>query len=239
MRAFTLAATNFRPRAHRPDRLDLPSHPARVRKPVIHAERLRAPRDDRTGVEAMGRRAARVGRWTDRVEDVGAWVLLAAGLLVIIFAFAQGVGLHRQLVEQGQADALDRAPAVATLLEATPPIGSDYPTSAPVSARATWLDRSGVSHTGTVDAPEGLEAGRVVRIWVDQSGAAVPEPMSEGEALATAVITAVVIVLAGASLLGTLWGLLKWATLTCNCARWEREWREVAPAWSRGEGTRG
>src|SRR4051794_25844967 len=107
----------------------------------------------------MTLRAGRAGRWTDRVEDVGAWLLLAAGLLLIIFGCAWGVGLQQQLVERARTEALERTPAVATLLEAAPTIGSDYAVNVPVWARATWRDRSGVSHTGTVTVPEGLGAG--------------------------------------------------------------------------------
>ena len=187
----------------------------------------------------MALRAGRAGRWTDRVEDAGAWVLLAAGLLLIVFAGARGIGVHEQLVDQARTDALDRTPATATLLDAAPTIESDYALSSPVWAMATWRDRSGVSHTGNVTAPQGLDAGRAVRIWIDPSGAAVHEPTSDGEALGTAAITAGIIIVAGAGVLTALWGILKRVTLSYNCAAWEREWRRVAPTWSRGEGMHG
>jgi len=41
----------------------------------------------------------------------------------------------------------------------------------------------------------------------------------------------------GAGLLFGLWALVRRATMAANCARWEDEWREVAPNWTRG--TRG
>ena len=37
-------------------------------------------------------RAGRSGRWTDRVEDVAAWVLLAAGLLVVLVGGVVAIG---------------------------------------------------------------------------------------------------------------------------------------------------
>src|SRR5690348_7145881 len=187
----------------------------------------------------MARRAGRAGRWTDRAEDAAAWVLLAAGLLLIIFGCARGVGLHQQLVERARTEALDRTPAVATLLEPAPTIGSDYAAGVPLWVRATWRDRSGVPHTGTVTAPEGLAAGRAVPIWIDPSGAAVSEPISHGAALGMATITTVIIIVTGAGVLAALWGILRRITMSYNCAMWEREWREVAPTWSRGEGMRG
>ena len=70
---------------------------------------------------------------------------------------------------------------------ASPTIGSDSTLSAPVETAATWRDRSGVPHTGTVPAPQGLEAGSTVQIWIDRSGAAVPEPTSDGDALEMAI----------------------------------------------------
>jgi hypothetical protein len=39
--------------------------------------------------------------------------------------------------------------------------------------------------------------------------------------------------------LTALWCVVRRITLSYNCAAWEREWREVAAIWSRGEGTRG
>ena len=92
----------------------------------------------------MALRARRTGRWTDRVEDATAWILLAAGLLVVLLGGVFGIGVHDRLADQARAEALDRTPAVATLLNAAPTIGSDSTLSTPVEAAATWRDRSGV-----------------------------------------------------------------------------------------------
>jgi hypothetical protein len=184
-------------------------------------------------------RARRTGRWTDRVEDATAWILLAAGLLVVLLGGVFGIAVHDRLTDQGRAEALDRKPAVATLLNAAPSIGSDSTLSMPVEVAATWRDRAGVPHTGTVPAPQGLEADSTVQIWIDRSGAAVSEPTSDGVALEIATITAAITVLGGAIVLAALWRVVPRITLSCNCAAWEREWREVAAIWSRGEGHRG
>ena len=58
----------------------------------------------------MALRSRQARRWTDRVEDLAAWVLLAAGLLLVLFAGILGIGIHDRLVQQGQAEALDRTP---------------------------------------------------------------------------------------------------------------------------------
>ena len=80
----------------------------------------------------MASRARRTDRWTDRVEDATAWILLAAGLLVVLLAGVYGSAVHDRLTDQARAEALDRTPAVATLLGAAPTIGSDATLSMPV-----------------------------------------------------------------------------------------------------------
>jgi hypothetical protein len=187
----------------------------------------------------MALRASRSGRGTDRVEDLVAWALLVAALLTIHFGCGLGFRVHDQVAEQAQAQARERTPATATLLADAPTIGSAYATEASVGAVATWLDRWGTPRTGIVTAPQGLEAGETVPIWIDGSGAPVPRPTSAGDALAVGALTAAVVIGACLCLLVFLWVILRRVTLAYNCAGWEREWREVAPIWSPGEGKRG
>ena len=184
----------------------------------------------------MALRAGRTGRWTDWLEDVAAWMLLAAGLFIVLVGCLLGIGVHDRLVQQGRAEALDRTPVSATLLQRAPTIASEYAT--PIGVRGTWKDRAGMTHTGQVTAPQGLAAGTSVPIWIDRSGAAVPAPTSAGDALAMAGITAGSIIFTGVVVLAILWAVVQRVLLTLNCAAWEREWREVAPLWSRGEGKR-
>lgn len=187
----------------------------------------------------MALRANRMRRKTDRVEDWAAWILLAGGLLVVVFSWAVGVRIHDQLVERSRVEGLERTPAVARLLAASPTIPSIYATNNPVMVAASWQDRSGAGQTGTVTAPQGLRAGGTVGIWIDRSGAVVPAPTSAGDALPAVVVAAGIVLGAGVSVLVCLWALMRWAILACNCARWEREWRQVSPVWTRGEGMRG
>lgn len=76
-------------------------------------------------------------------------------------------------------------------------------------------------------------------MWIDRSGAAVPAPTSAGDALAVSAITAGVVIAAGVSILACLWQTVRRCTLAYNCPAWAREWRAVAPVWSRGEGRHG
>ena len=187
----------------------------------------------------MALRISRTGRGTDRVEDLVAWALLVAALLAILCGCGFGIRMHDQLSERGRVEAQERTTTAATLLVDAPTIGSAYATDSSVGATATWLDRSGMPRSGIVTAPQGLAAGKTLRIWIDASGAPVPPPTSARDALVVGVLAAAVVISACLTLLACLWVILRHVTLAYNCASWEREWSEVAPIWSRGEGKRG
>ena len=187
----------------------------------------------------MALRKGRPARWTDRVEDVAAWALLAAGLLVILFACTFGIGVHDRMVQQGRVEALDRTATSATLLESSALIASPYNNGAPIPVLATWEDRSGMERTGLVTAPQGLAKGSVLPIWIDRSGASVPEPTTSGDALALAGMIIGLIISGGLAALAVVWAVLRHVLMSYNCVAWEREWRDVAPLWSRDGGKRG
>ena len=180
----------------------------------------------------MARRKGRPTRWTDRVEDVAAWVLFATGLLVILFACTFGIGIHDRMVQQGRTEALDRTATSATLLESSPLIASPCNSGAPIPVLATWEDRSGMERTGLVTAPQGLAKGSVLPIWIDRSGAVVPEPTTSGDALVLAAIIAGLVISGGVVALAVLWAVLRHVLMAYNCAAWEQEWKAVAPLWS-------
>jgi hypothetical protein len=84
-----------------------------------------------------------------------------------------------------------------------------------------------MTHTGLVTAPQGLDAGSTVPIWIDRSGAAVPEPMSARDALGMAGITAGLVILAGVMVLAVLWAILGRVLMASNppltnSAAWEQ-----------------
>jgi len=170
---------------------------------------------------------------------MAAWLLLAAGLLVVLFGWMLGVSIHDRLMKQAQAEGLDRTPATATLLNDAPTVSSVYAAGSAVGANAAWQDRAGVAHTGIVTAPQGLGAGSTIAIWIDRSGATVSAPTSSGDALTVAAIAVGIVIVGGLSILAGLWEVVRRVVLAYNCAAWEQEWREVAPIWSRGEGKRG
>jgi hypothetical protein len=54
---------------------------------------------------------------------VAAWVLLAAGLIVVLVGGVVAIGAYDRMVHQGHAEAVDRTSASATLLDSATTIG--------------------------------------------------------------------------------------------------------------------
>jgi len=183
----------------------------------------------------MALRITSARRTTDRMEDVAAWVLIAAGLLVVLFSYGVGAQLYNQGLERAQVESAERAPTVARLLSDAPLNGSVSSRSSIVVVPATWQAR-GAAHDGLVMAPRGLRAGAEVAIWTDVSGANVPAPMTNQDALLVGLGGGGTALAGGIGLLLGLWALVRRVTMVANCARWEDEWREVAPNWTRGGG---
>jgi hypothetical protein len=184
----------------------------------------------------MAMRTQPARRRTDRIEDVAVWILIAAGLLVVLLSCGIGLRVHGDLLERGRMESAARIPTVARLLADSTVINSANSTSSSVMVSATWQDPSGSPHAGLVVVPRGLHAGGTVAIWIDASGAKVPAPTSARDAGLIGLVAGGMALGVGIGLLVGLWALVRRATLAANCARWEAEWREVAPRWIRGQG---
>ena len=173
-------------------------------------------------------------RTTDRLEDVAAWVLMAAGLLVVLISYGVGAQVYNQGLALARVESVELTPAEATLLSDAQLNSSVSSRSSTVVAPATWQDRFGAAHDGLVLVPRGLRAGAEVAIWTDVAGTNVPAPMTNQDALLVGLGGGGMALAGGIGLLFGLWALVRRATMVANCARWEDEWREVAPNWTRG-----
>lgn len=184
----------------------------------------------------MAVRSQPARRTTDRIESLAVWILIAAGLLVVLLSCGIGFRAHGEVLERGRMESAARTPAVARLLADSTVINFANAASSSVMVPATWQDPSGSPRTGLVAAPRGLHAGGTIAIWVDASGANVPAPTSAQDAGLVGLIAGGMALAVGIGLLLGLLALVRRTTLAANCARWEAEWREVAPRWIRGEG---
>lgn len=116
-----------------------------------------AMRSERNGDLRWGRLPRRV---TDRVEDAVAWVLLAAGLLLIVIAGATGLGVHGRESERAELESDSRWQARAVLLEDAQLVAGDVSERLPFRAVAHWTDRNGLDHSDVVDVGAGNRPGR-------------------------------------------------------------------------------
>jgi hypothetical protein len=114
-----------------------------------------------------GRRLPR--RATDRVEDVVAWFLMAAALILAVIASSAGMAVYSGKVES--ASRMTHARAV--LLEDAQASPSGEPgMHGPVRVEARWSDRDGVERTGGLRVKDSAPAGTEVDVWVGADGAA-------------------------------------------------------------------
>ncbi|MFE1953132.1 hypothetical protein ACFW9D_21990 [Streptomyces sp. NPDC059524] len=107
------------------------------------------------------------------------------------------------------------------------------PESAPdIVARATWHDRAGRVHTGTVPVTATTRTGDTVMTWTDDRGNAAGAPPGTTDITMAAIgygvgASCVVALAAGAFV------RVRLRRVDARCARdWAAEWADVEPAWS-------
>lgn len=173
-------------------------------------------------------------RTTDRVEDLGAWLLTTLALLAVLGAVGVGRAAHAAALAPGRTD--HDSPVRVVLLADVPPAPTAdrrfefVPPPVPVS----WSAGDGVERIGELALRSPLPAGAEVTAWADPEGrlsATPPEHASEAVAFGVgAGLTTVAGVWAALTL---LWAALRRVTAARNAAAWEREWAGVEPVWSR------
>lgn len=139
-------------------------------------------------------------RATDRVEDVVAWLLTAAGLLLVNAAVVAGTVVYTHQVEAARTASETRA---VLLDDAQVSVAADPATLLP--ARATWTDRTGGQRTGIIFVEPPARAGSQVDVWVDANGTATTASRGHGSAVVAGVATGAVAVLSGFVLLTAAW----------------------------------
>lgn len=171
-------------------------------------------------------------RRTDRLQSAVGWVLLAAAVVVAVCAGLAATSAYRAGLDRIQRDAATRTTVVGTLLDAAAPVGSGP--ERPV--RVSYVDPQGRARVGQVPVSGPMDAGTAVRVEVDAHGAVGTEPPTPGDAVFSAIMSAVAVTLLGAVLLVTAWVGARSLVAAHNHAAWEREWQLVEPRWS-GRGT--
>jgi hypothetical protein len=172
-------------------------------------------------------------RRTDRVEDAAAWLLTAAGLVLVVVAGMLGAATYAERAEQIRHQAA-RIPATAVLLEPAPLLTGHYTGVRPVvPVAAQWSAPDGSPRSGSVPAISGSTAGVEVLIWIDRDGHSVAPPSTPLDAVTAGLGSAVALLVLGEAALVAGWAALRRVIMARNLRRWEREWTRIGPDWGR------
>ena len=170
-------------------------------------------------------------RTTDRVEDVAAWVLTAAGLFVVILSVLGGLGVHEDVRDRGRAAERDRTEVEAILVDDAPlqyrePGAADW-----ASRTARYTDAAGQERELVLTVTGSSPAGMVVSVWVDRDGNLTAAPFTGTDAVVLGAVAAVGITVVGGLVLVLLWVAVRRWLDRCNDAGWDREWARIEPEW--------
>lgn len=171
-------------------------------------------------------------RATDRVERAVAWLLGAAAIVLLVVALVIGVGVHGRQAERAVDESATRTKVTAMVLEDVQVVtGENGPT--PERAMAQWTAPNGMAVTGRVMVRTPVRAGDRVDVWIDREGRVTAPPARPANAVFAGVMAVVGVLIFGGGALAGLWfGLLR-VTAACNMRRWEQEWAQVGPVWTR------
>jgi hypothetical protein len=181
----------------------------------------------------LGRNPMR--RTSDRVEAWSTLVLVTAMLVVAPWAASRAAhSVYRDDVRTTVWETQHRVQVDAVLLQDARQDPSDDGSTRPrsVPAIARWSSRDATVHTGTVYVDEGIRAGHMIRIWIDDQGflAGPPGRRSASSDAAMAAVLTMAGITAG---LAGIRRIIKWQLDRRRMRAWQLEWTSVGPGWSR------
>lgn len=172
-------------------------------------------------------------RGTDRVEDVTAWILAAAALLLLVLATVTGLGTYGREAERAELQRTSTLQVRAVLLENANVMISEVGERMPARVPARWTDRAGREHTGLVVVQRTRPAGAEIDVWIDEAGELASRPVTPLNAVVGGILAALGVLGAGGAPLFAAWLGVRRATGVVNARRWDREWAVVEPQWRR------
>ena len=174
-------------------------------------------------------------RTSDRVEGLLLLGVLVAALLAIPLAVAAGRSTYASGIETSHSLAATGHWGRATLLQTAPSSATSEPDSPSLTtlARAKWRTQDGAWREGKIPVRAGTEAGAVVNVWIDHSGAATRPPLRESQVSDKAVATGLTTWMALELGVAIAYIMLRWLVDRRRLASWDAEWARVAPRWTR------
>ncbi|MFJ8441270.1 Rv1733c family protein [Kitasatospora griseola] len=167
-------------------------------------------------------------RGSDRVQWWLARLLLVLALAGLPAALAVGLTVHTAEARAARAQSAGRHPVTARLAEDVP-AGPDTGT---VPAVVAWT-ADGTTHRATATVDSGQDAGAPVRIWLDAHGNLVHAPVTAGQATTAAWTAALITATAVPLACALTWKGTVFVLDRCRYARWDAEWQQVEPRWTR------
>lgn len=174
-----------------------------------------------------------------RVDWLTALATVALSVLAVIAVPACvviGKTLHDQQSQVAAREAVERyqTTAVLTSTPQTYMVGDNPENQTAVTdAAVRWTDHHGQTHSAVIQVPEGSNQGSTTTVWVDPSGSLAPPPTTQAQVIASAALTAGLLLLAiEAGLLVAAVGVHGLAGAYARRA-WAREWEVVEPRWTR------
>src|SRR5690348_10509063 len=181
-------------------------------------------------------------RVSDRVEDLAAWLFIAAALLLLVVAAGVGGSVHRDGLARAATDAVQRKQVLAEVV-ADDRLGTGRfrtvaarwagPDGVPITGRIALGPPAPAGRAGALVRPATAEPGRRVPIWVDDRGRPGAPPATVAQAAQAGAVAAVTLVLLGLAGLSGAWLGVRAVVARSNDRHWEREWARVGPRWSR------
>jgi hypothetical protein len=167
------------------------------------------------------------------VEDLVAWLLTGAVLLVFVITAVTGLSVHGREAERVELETRSTSQTSAVLLQDVRVVAGDHGERMPARARARWTDGDGREHAGVVVVTRSQPAGAEVDVWIDAAGEITSPPVRPLNAIFGGIVAAIGVLCAGATLLIATWLAVRGVTGRCNSRRWEDEWARVEPQWRR------
>jgi hypothetical protein len=173
-------------------------------------------------------------RTSDRLQHLGRILLLGVLLTGVAVALAVATAGYTEAAAKAAVQSASRHQVKAELTEdASPPSVNTSDMSGRGSASVTWRDAAGAAQHAVLSVPAGARAGSTMLVWVDRSGHRTTRPISRGDAVYAGIGYGVLTYLAIAGVAVAAYRLFRGSLDRGRIRRWDAEWAQVEPVWSR------
>lgn len=174
-------------------------------------------------------------RRTDRIEAMVTAVLALLAVAVVPVAVTLALDSYQRGIAEAQATGAQRTQVTAILEQDAVaqyvPFG-DRGIPPQAGAQARWQLPDGQQRTARVPVAADNRAGDRIPIWVDQTGTRAQPPLTSANALVSAWVTGIDVVVLGWLVLWFLWWAVCHVLQRLNAVRWEVQWARTGPGWS-------